>query len=218
MCKIQLKLKILTLLVLITMISTVVPHLSSASPDVSRRSFLGMLGAALGTAAVGPNVTFLADKVLVTNVGEAQKLMQIRSSLDFDFLRRSAWERYLTGRVTVNPAAGEVAALENYRAQLLKFISNPSTSSEGQQLARVLINETNNFFPFDISPKEYVQRAKSYFEEQRIKTLDLRSEEVINRVEDGYDRVYREANLDFETKFEDFEMEVSTVRCNSFLR
>lgn len=218
MRKIQLKFKILTLLVLMTVTSTVVPHLSSAAPDVSRRSFLGMLGAALGAAAVGPNVTLLADKVLVTNMSEAQKLMQIRSSLDFDFIRRSAWERYLTGKVTVNPAAGEMAALENYRTQLLKFISNPSTSSEGQQLARVLFNETNNFYPFDISPREYVERAKKYFEEQRIRTLDLRSEEVMQKIEDGYDRVYREANLDFETKFDDFEMEVSLIRCNAFLR
>lgn len=189
-----------------------------AGPQVSRRSFLAMFGGAIGTAALGPKITLLADKVLVTQFNEAERLMQIRSSLDFDFIRRSAWERYFTGKVTVNPLGrhgNELASLQNYRAQLADFISNHSTSPEGRELARVLFNQTNNFYPFDITPKEYTERAREYFERQRGSTFDLRSEETISKIEDSFERAYREALPDFENG--EFERSVSLL-CIQFLR
>lgn len=190
-----------------------------ATPEVSRRSFLAMFGGALGAAAMGPKLTLLADKVLVTQTNEAQRLMQIRSSLDFDFLRRSAWERYFTGKVTVNPSGrlgNELANLQNYRAQLADFISNHSTSAEGRELAKVLYRQTNHYYPFDISPREYTEKAKEFFEGQRAKTFDLRTEETVAEFEDSFERAYREALADFENG--EFERAVSISLCVQYLR
>lgn len=180
---------------------------------VSRRSFLTMLGGALGAAAIGPRVSVLANAVMAERVNEAQQLMQIRSSLDFDFLRRSAWERYFTGKVTVATEA-EMVSLQAYRGKLMEFMAQRGVSPEGQQLAQMLYRSTNNFYPFDISPQEYIERSRRYFENQRATTMDFRSEEVIQRVEDSFDRIYRET----QTAYESGEIERNyTLRCSGFL-
>ncbi|MCO5112904.1 MAG: twin-arginine translocation signal domain-containing protein [Bdellovibrionaceae bacterium] len=190
-----------------------------ATEGVSRRSFLAMLGGALGAAAMGPQMTLLAEKVVTTRVSDAEALMRIQSSLDFDFLRRSAWERYFTGKVTVNPSAplgNELEMLQRYRAQLAEFVNHPAFSEESKELARILFRNTNDIYPFDISPKEYVERAKNYFERARVQTVDLRSEETLERIKDSYDDLYEKIRGEFENG--EAERAVRLSLCRQYLQ
>lgn len=190
----------------------------ASEKGVSRRSFLAMFGGAIGAAAIGPKITLLADKVIATRTNEAYELMKINSSLDFDFIRRSAWERYLTGKATVNPVGAlgnELEMLQAYRAKLAEFVSHPSVSPESKQLARILFRNTNDYYPFDISTEEYVERAKNYFEKLRSETMDLRSEETLHKIKDSLDDVYEKIRQDFENG--EIEKEVRTSICRKFL-
>lgn len=216
--------KYLILFSLIFTLSFQVQAQSEKRGGVSRRSFLAMFGGAIGAAAIGPKITLLADKVLTSRFNEAQELMRINSSLDFDFIRRSAWERYFTGKVTVNPTSAlgnELEMLQNYRTQLAKFMSHPSVSPESKQLAQVLFRNTNDFYPFDISPREYVERAKEYFERARAETsIEIKSglaeENAEQKIRDSFQEVYEKIRSEYENG--EAEMSVRTSLCRQYLR